>query len=134
MFGVDVVRLGLESDMAGYYESYYPEDYYSGMVLIQSGVVAALCDVQHPVQLMADAALDILQINEIVFHECTDLAHSAAYMALPLPRTGRQALLAFGVRERGRFQAGQSTEPLEFLSKIAALTLDKLLYQQAGVL
>ncbi len=134
VFDVDVVRLALESDMGGQYESYYPEQHYSGMALIEIGAVERLFPKGKTVHLIAESTLDAIWITEQVFHECQDFARSIAYMALNLEKTGRQALLSFGVREAGRFQAGQGTELLSYLAKVTALKLDHLLYEQAGLL
>ncbi len=133
-FNVDVIRLGLESDMGGLYESYYPENHYSGMVFIPVGASRELFQDSQKVSLVADSAQDIQWPLKIFFHECGDLAVSAAYMRLHLPSTDRYAVLAFGTRQSARFQSGQGTGLLQFLSDIVAVRLDQCLDEQAGLL
>jgi uncharacterized protein len=134
IFSVDVVRLGLESEIGHTFESYYPEEHYSGMVLIETGVAADMLAPAQEVRFVADSRLDHPWAIQTLFHECSALAGSAAYMAVPLPKAGRAAILAFGVREAGRFQDGQGTELLRFLAQVLSLRLDQLLYEQAGLL
>lgn len=134
IFSVDVVRLGLESDMGGYYESYYPEEHYSGMTLIAMGAVTEMFARGHEVRMVAHSDCDNPWLVEMFFHECESLAVSAAYMALTLPQAGRSAVLALGARDAGHFQDGQGTELFRFLAHVAAIRLDYLLYDQAGLL
>lgn len=134
IFGLDVVRLGLESDTPNPYESYYPEDHYSGMVLIADGAASYAFQGRDAVWLAKDNLLEAPEMLESLFMECMDIARSAAYMHLRLKHVGRDAILAFGARNKGRFADGQATELLQFLAKVTAIRLDHLLYEQAGLL
>ena len=120
--------------MGGYYESYYPEQHYSGITLIAVGAAEAVFARGQEIRMVANSALEHPWMNEVFFHECSELSTSSTYMLCQLPQTARKAVLAFGVREAGRFQEGQGTELLRFLADATALKLDQLLYEQAGLL
>ncbi len=134
IFALDVVRLGLESDTPNPYESYYPEDYYSGMVLIGEGACDFMFEGREKVWLVADNLLDAPDMAECLFMECGDLARSSVYMQLQLKHVDRAAVMAFGTRTKGRFADGQGTELLQFLAQATSIKLDQLLYEQAGLL
>lgn len=134
IFAVDVVRLGLESELGAYYESHYPEQYYLGLTLMELGACADVLSQAQDVRMVADAGMDHPWIAEVLFHECADLARSCALIRLSLPYVGRFGLLALGVREVGRFQDGQGVEILRFLGVATSIRLDQLLSEQVGVL
>lgn len=134
IFRLDVVRLGLESPTPNPYESYYPEDYYSGMVLIPQGTSSVFFDAAQQVWLVGDSTLDASLLLDTLFLECSDLGRSAACMPLHLPHTGRDAVLAFGSRHKDHFIQGTPTEGWQFLAKVIALRLDFHLIEQAGLL
>jgi uncharacterized protein YigA (DUF484 family) len=131
IFHVDVVRLGLESDLADLYESYYPEQHYSGLVFTGTGSIDACFD-HHEVLLIPDIDSYGNLLIDGLFDNCRRLAASSVLLKLHLPRLGRQAVLGFGVREKERFHEGQGTELLAFLAHVMAEKLDVCL-QDNGV-
>lgn len=126
LFDVDVVRLALESDLAGLQESYYPEHHYSGICFVPSGMVKAALMNEH-VRLISDTQAEPPIGFEMIFADCSNLVRSAALLRLNLDRTGKAAILAFGVRETDHFHPGQSGDLLQFLSDVAAVKLDETL-------
>ena len=64
---------------------------------------------------------------EMIFADCSNLVRSAALLRLNLDRTGKSAILAFGVRETDHFHPGQSADLLQFLGDVAAVKLDDTL-------
>lgn len=126
LFDVDVVRLALESDLAGLQESYYPEHHYSGICFVPSGMVKAALMNEH-VRLISDTQAEPPIGFEMIFADCSNLVRSAALLRLNLERTGKSAILAFGVRETDHFHPGQSGDLLQFLSDVAAVKLDDTL-------
>lgn len=126
LFDVDVVRLALESDLAGLQESYYPEHHYSGICFVPSGMVKAALMNEH-VRLISDTQAEPPIGFEMIFADCSNLVRSAALLRLNLDRTGKAAILAFGVRETDHFHPQQSGDLLQFLSDVAAVKLDETL-------
>ena len=98
LFQVDVIRLALESELGGLFESYYPEQHYSGLTFLALGSCAELFAPRQEVRMVADTAFDHPWLSEVIFHECAQLATSVVLLSLPLPMAGRAALLALGVR------------------------------------
>ncbi len=131
LFGVDVVRLGMESPAAGMYESCYPEQHYSGIVFIPGSSVDILTE-GAPVRLCPDAAALPAYESGEVFSECTRLVASCALLRLNLRRQERHALLAFGTREKGRYAPEQGAELLRFLARIIEERLDVCL-EETGI-
>lgn len=128
-FDVDVVRLAMESDMAGLYDTYYSEENYSGICFIPSGTVnAALLD-EDQVRLITDTQNEPPIGFEMIFADCSNLVRSCALVRLELETANRPAVLAFGVRHNGRFNPQQGGELLGFLGDVMSLTLDRCLYQ-----
>lgn len=126
LFDVDVVRLALESDLAGLQESYYPEHHYSGICFVPSGMVKAALMNDH-VRLISDTQAEPPIGFEMIFADCSNLVRSCALLRLNLDRTGKSAILAFGVRENDHFHPGQSADLLQFLGDVAAVKLDDTL-------
>lgn len=126
-FDVDVVRLAMESDMAGLYDTYYNEQNYSGISFIPSGTVnAALLD-DDEVRLITDTQNEPPIGFEMIFADCSNIVRSCALVRLDLVAAGRPALLAFGVRHSGRFNPQQGGELLGFLGEVMSITLDRCL-------
>ncbi len=126
LFDVDVVRLALESDLAGLQDTYYPEHHYSGICFVPSGMVKAALMNEH-VRLISDTQAEPPIGFEMIFADCSNLVRSAALLRLSLDRTGKAAILAFGVRETDHFHHGQSADLLQFLGDVAAVKLDDTL-------
>jgi uncharacterized protein YigA (DUF484 family) len=132
-FDVDVVRLAMESDLAGLYDTYYSEQNYSGISFIPSGTVnAALLD-DDAVRLIADTQHEPPIGFEMIFADCSRLVRSCALVRLELEHTGRPALLAFGVRHQGRFNPAQGHELLGFLGDIMSASLDRAFAADGGL-
>mgnify|MGYP005727078145 CR=1 FL=1 len=131
LFNVDVVRLAMESPIAGQYETHYSEENYSGIAFVDPGTVeAALGGEDH---LLVEEARDLCVPGfEQVFEDCSGLVRSYAWLRLKLPRARRDALLAFGERVSGRFHSGQGVELLVFLARIVEHKLDQCL-EESGV-
>ncbi len=128
-FDVDVVRLAMESDMAGLYDTYYSEENYSGICFIPSGTVNAALHDADEVRLITDTQNEPPIGFEMIFADCSSLVRSCALVRLDLETVGRPAILAFGVRHSGRFNPQQSSELLGFLGEIMSITLDRCLNQ-----
>ncbi len=127
LFAVDVVRLAVESESAEIYGPNFPEEHYSGIVFIPEGVVEALIGANNEIILYEDASpLLACGLGEI-FPDCAWLAQSVALLSINLRETKRSALLAFGVREMGRFHSGQGVELLQFLAQVIEERLDNFL-------
>ncbi len=126
LFDVDVVRLVLESDLAGLQETYYPEDHYSGISFMPSGMASAAL-MQENVRLIADTQAEPPIGFEMIFADCSSLVRSCALLRLKLDRSGKTALLAFGVRASGHFNPAQSADLLKFLGDVTAIKLDETL-------
>lgn len=132
-FDVDVVRIALASDIAGAYQSLYPEQNYSGLAFVETGVIEdALAGEKEGIRLIEDIRKTAVAGVEQIFDDCSGLVRSAALLKLHLPQAGRDALLAFGVRHEGRFHPGQGVELLVFLAKVAEHRLDQCL-QDSGI-
>jgi uncharacterized protein len=136
IFDVDVVRLAIESELnGGIAESYYPEEYYSGLVLLPIHYCETIFTKGHSLLTIPDSDCFSPELLRFFFHECLSLARSSLMLLLPLPRAGRYGALALGSRHTGRFQAGQGgTEMLHFFAETVSLLLDRLLYEHAGTL
>ncbi len=125
-FDVDVVRLAMESDMAGIYETYYNEQNYSGICFVPNGTANAVMLGDH-VRLISDTQAEPPIGFEMVFADCSSLVRSCALVRLELPTIGRPAVLAFGVRHADRFHPHQGGELLGFLGEVMSLVLDRCL-------
>lgn len=125
-FDVDVVRLAIESDMAGTYETYYNEENYSGIAFIPNGAADAVL-LGEKVRLIADTQSEPPIGFEMVFADCSNLVRSSAFVRLDLPTIKRPAILAFGVRHADRFHPNQGGELLGFLGEVMSVVLDRCL-------
>lgn len=133
IFDVDVIRLGLESDIADLYESYHPEQHYSGLIFIGAGAAEVFFG-EKDVLLFADTQTDGGFLFDELFHNCQRLALSVALLRLRLPTLQRDAVIGFGVRVAGRYDATQATDLLGFLGKVMAEKLDICLYENGVTL
>lgn len=130
IFKVDVVRLAIETPLADHYEAQFSESSYSGIgVLHPHGVDAALGKNQTSYSIL-DTRDEFPQGAKQVFEACEGVIRSCILLRIILPQTGRDGVLAFGVRYAGRFHSGQSDELLRFLSKVVALRLEPLLNRE----
>ncbi|OYW13994.1 MAG: hypothetical protein B7X02_01005 [Rhodospirillales bacterium 12-54-5] len=127
-FDVDVVRLGLESDMAGIYDTYYNESNYSGICFVPPGTANAVL-LGESVRLIADTQGEPPIGFEMLFADCSSLVRSCALVRLDLETIGRPAVLAFGVRHADRFHPHQGGELLAFFGEVMSLVLDQALSQ-----
>jgi uncharacterized protein YigA (DUF484 family) len=125
-FDVDVVRLALESDLAGLNETYYNEQNYSGICFLPSGGSDALL-LGEQVRLIADTQAEPPIGFEMLFADCSNLVRSCALVRLELEQIGRPAILAFGVRHADRFHPHQGGEMLGFLGEVMSVVLDRCL-------
>ena len=125
-FDVDVVRLAMESDMAGLYETYYNEDNYSGICFVPNGTSNAVL-LGESVRLIGDTQGEPPIGFEMVFADCSNLVRSCALVRLDLPTIKRSAILAFGVRHADRFHPHQGGELLSFLGEVMSIILDRCL-------
>ena len=127
-FDVDVVRLAMESDAAGLYDTYYNEQNYSGICFVPNGTAQASL-LGEQVRLIPDTQSQPPIGFEMVFAECSNLVRSCALVRLDLPSLKKPALLAFGVRHADRFHPHQGGELLQFLGQVMAQVLDRCLNQ-----
>lgn len=127
-FDVDVVRLAMESDMAGTYETYYNEANYSGICFVPNGTSKASLLGDH-VRLISDTQAEPPIGFEMLFADCSNLVRSCALVRLDLATIGRPAILAFGVRHADRFHPHQGGEMLGFLGQVMSVVLDRCLTQ-----
>lgn len=128
IFNVDVVRLGLESELSEAHGAYYPEDQYSGLVFLPHGIVESDLGGGN-ILMLADQEMPP-EIAQLLFADCSHLAVSAVLLKLQLPRTGAYGVLAFGAREEGRFDPKQATDMLNFLSRVFEEVLDQCLMRE----
>jgi uncharacterized protein YigA (DUF484 family) len=132
LFGVDVVRLAIESEAADLYESTYSEQNYSGISFITPDACVRAIGKDKTIALIADAHKQFVYGFDDIFVDCSAQIASCALIALFLPITGRHAMLAFGVRHKDRFAPGQGVELLQFLGRIVEHRLDACL-NSAGI-
>lgn len=131
-FDVDIVRLAMESDMAGLYETYYHEDNYSGICFVPNGTANAVL-LGESVRLIGDTQGEPPIGFEMVFADCSSLVRSCALVRLELPTIKRPAILAFGVRHADRFHPHQGGELLAFLGEVMSIILDRCLTESEFV-
>lgn len=127
LFDVDVVRLGMESEAAQLYDTFYSENNYSGITFIDPGTVDAALGEGNGVLLTEDAKLEPIEGFSQIFVDCDALIHSCALLRLELEHAQRNVILAFGVRHAGRFHPGQGIDMLSFLAQIVEYRLDQCL-------
>jgi uncharacterized protein YigA (DUF484 family) len=131
---VDVVRLGLESDMAGYYESYYPESHYSGLVLFPLRAHTPFFAHHTVIHSVAGHDASHKPLHDMMFHECHGLADQCIYLRLPLPSLERDGVLALGVRQDAPMIPAHAESMMMFFADVLAHLLDRLLKNDAGLL
>lgn len=127
-FDVDIVRLAMESDMAGLYETYYHEDNYSGICFVPNGTANAVL-LGESVRLIGDTQGEPPIGFEMLFADCSNLVRSCALVRLELPTVKRPAILAFGVRHADRFHPHQGGELLGHLGEVMSIILDRCLIE-----
>lgn len=125
LFDVDVVRLAVESPTPMPHESLYSDQHFSGIVFVEMGMVDMALHKGRKAVLVPDGAQEHNPAFESIFADSVDLIRSYALLRLTLEQAQRPALLAFGVRHAGRFQASQGIELLSFLAQIVAHQLDR---------
>ena len=129
LFDVDVVRLSMETEGAELYDTAYPETHYSGITFIEAGTANEVMGENGAILLCEDTdKVEIFGLGDI-FADCVQLVKSCIIMRLRLKSIHKDVLLAFGVRETGRFSAQQGVELLTFLGHIVELRLDECLSQ-----
>ncbi len=128
LFDVDVVRLAMESEAAGEYETSYSEQHYSGIVFIVPGTVDYAVGKKN-ILMVPDTGRQAPIGFEQIFADCDSMIQSCALLRLELELTGRPVILAFGVRYPDRFHPGQGVELLNFLGQIVAHQLDHYLHE-----
>lgn len=126
IFNVDVVRLGLESEAAEFYENKFGEANASGLAFLDKGTIDAVFGAKSAL-LVADTDKTFVHGFDRLFSQCTGIAQSIALLRMTLPSSQRPAVLAFGVRLEGHFHDGQGTELLTFLAQILEHRLDECL-------
>lgn len=131
LFDVDVVRLAMESESAGMYDTHYSEQNYSGIVFISPHTVDAAIGKKKNVLLVSDTTGEQPAGFSEIFADCAGLIQSCALLRLDLELVNRNVILAFGVRHKDRFHTGQGIELLHFLAQIVAHQLDLYLQDLA---
>ena len=128
LFDVDVVRLAMESELAGKQDTFWNEENYSGIVYIDPGLVDITLGKKKAALLVSDCEAAPPAGFEQIFTECEGIVQSCALLRLKLDLVERHVILAFGVRYKDRFHAGQGIELLNFLAQIVAHQLDLYLH------
>lgn len=128
-FDTDVVRLCLESQAAGLYDTYYSEANYSGICFVPHGVVNAAL-LKDDVRLIADTQDEPPIGFEMIFADCSSLVRSCALLRLSMPELGQEAILAFGVRRTGHFDPMQAKDLLGYLANVTATKLQDCLKRE----
>lgn len=129
LFNVDVVRLAMETESVASYEISYPDAQSSGVTFIENGVTDQLLGVSGDILLIEDVEqYDVRNLHGI-FANCMALVSSCALLRLRLDTTGRDVILAFGVRHKHRFHPHQGVELLSFLAQIVGARLDTCLHE-----
>lgn len=127
VFNVDIVRLGLESEAAEFYESKFGEQGASGIAFLEAGLIDEMLGKNRSTLFVADAEKQYIPGFEQLFSDCEGLVQSAVLLRMRLPSSQRNVVLAFGVRVKNHFHAGQGTEMLLFLAQIIEHRLDESL-------
>ena len=128
-FDVDVVRLAMESEMAGLQDTYYSEQNYSGICFVPSGTTHAAL-LGEKVRLIPDTQTEPPIGFEMIFADCSSLVRSCALLRLEMPETSKPVLLAFGVRNSNHFMPGQGNELLIFLAAVMSTVLTRCLARE----
>jgi uncharacterized protein YigA (DUF484 family) len=131
LFDLDVVRLVVESEAAAFYDTYYGERNYSGIVFVEPGLMDMVLGGRQAL-LLTDAAPGQFPGFEKIFADCQGLVRSCALLQIKAETVGCNVLLAFGVRHSGRFHPGQAIDLLSFMAEVLAYQLDRYLSDFAG--
>jgi uncharacterized protein YigA (DUF484 family) len=132
LFGVDIVRLGLESDAGEFYESKFGEQNASGVAFLEQGLTNKALGKEKSIVLVADTSKHFIYGFEQIFSDCSGIIESCALLRMSLPSSQRGVMLAFGVRIKNHFHEGQGTEMLSFLAQIVEHRLDECL-NESGI-
>ena len=127
VFNVDIVRLGIESEAAEFYETKFGEQNASGIAFLEEGLIDGILGKNKSVLLVPDSEKQFISGFDQVFSDCSDIVESAVFLRMRLPSSQRNVILAFGVRIKDHFHPGQGTEMLSFLSQIIEHRLDECL-------
>jgi hypothetical protein len=126
LFDLDVVRLGIESEAAELYDTYYSEENVSGIVFIEPGGVEAALEGK-AARLSANAQEEDIPAFGQIFADCEEMIQSCALLKLEMQEAPKAALLALGVRYADRFHPKQASDLLIFLAGVVAHQLDSYL-------
>ena len=113
LLDVDVVSLAIES--VG--DDVHP-GLKQGVRVVERGVVSALLDDGREALLRGDIEGEVA-----IYGSGAPLVHSDVIVRVDLGSHAPSCLLAMGSREKRRFQAGQGTELLCFLGRVAARSI-----------
>jgi len=127
LFNVDIVRLGIESEAAEFYESKFGEQNASGVAFLETGLIDKAMGKEKSVLLVPDTTKHFIFGFEQIFSDCSGIVESAALLRMRLPSSQRGVILAFGVRIKNHFHEGQGTEMLTFLAQIVEHRFDQCL-------
>ncbi len=126
-FNVDIVRLGLESEAAEFYENKFGEQNASGIAFLEAGLIDQIMTKGKSILLIADTEKQFFPGFAQIFADCEGIVESVVFLRMRLPSSQRNVLLAFGVRIKNHFHEGQGTEMLSFLAQIIEHRLDECL-------
>lgn len=126
-FDVDAVRLVVESNVADMYDSLFDDAQPMSIRFVPMETVDMVLGHHQTVALIADSQLDPPYAYEQIFPDCADMVQSCALLRIYLSRIDRYGLVAFGVREKGRFHPHLGIELLQFLSDVIGHRLDACL-------
>jgi len=127
LFNVDIVRLGIESEAAEFYENKFSEENASGVSFLEAGLIDKAMGKSESILLISDTSKKFIYGFEQIFANCSGITESAALLRMRLPSSQRGVVLAFGVRIKNHFHEGQGTEMLSFLAQIVEHRLDECL-------
>lgn len=127
LFGVDIVRLGLESDAGEFYDNKFGEQNASGVAFLELGLIDKAMGKDKSILLSADTSKQFIYGFEQIFADCSGIVESCALLRMRLPSNQRGVMMAFGVRIKDHFHDGQGTEMLSFLAQIVEHRLDECL-------
>ena len=96
-------------------------------MFVERGITAKVLGKEKAALLVSDTATQFVFGFEQLFPEYSGLVESCALLRMRLPSSQRDAMLAFGVRIKDHFHAGQGTELLNFLGQIVEHRLDQCL-------
>ena len=126
-FDVDAVRLVIESNLADLYEEGLDDGNPMSLRFVPMQTVDLILGPHQPIALVSDSELDPPYAYEQIFFDCADLVQSCALLRIYLSRIDHYGIVAFGVREKGRFHPHLGVELLQFLSEVIAHRLDACL-------